>query len=158
MPAIIMLQVAPFKLSSPTRMTSPASMQRLLRAILLFAVGAALAVGSAIGPAAASMIRDTEIEAGLEGLMAHLVAAAGFPPGGVKIRIFIDPSYNAFVAGKRIIYVHSGLLEQASGAGEFLGVMAHELGPVREGHVQRLDDELQQASNNAALALSLIHI
>ena len=152
MPAMIMLQFAPFKLSSPTQMTSPASMQRLLRAILLFAVGAALAVGSAISPAAASMIRDTEIEAGLEGLMAHLVAAAGFPPGGVKIRIFIDPSYNAFVAGKRIIYVHSGLLEQASGAGEFLGVMAHELGHVREGHVQRLDDELQQASNNAALA------
>ena len=68
MPAMIMLQLAPFKLSSPTQMTSPASMQRLLRAILLFAVGAALAVGSAISPAAASMIRDTEIEAGLEGL------------------------------------------------------------------------------------------
>ena len=63
MPAMIMLQFAPFKLSSPTQMTSPASMQRLLRASLLFAVGAALAVGSAISPAAASMIRDTEIEA-----------------------------------------------------------------------------------------------
>ena len=84
--------------------------------------------------------------------MAPLVKAAGFPPGGVKIRIVIDSSYNAFVAGKRIIYVHSGLLEKASGAGEFLGVMAHELGHVREGHVQRLDDEIQQASRNAALA------
>lgn len=100
----------------------------------------------------ASLIRDSEIEAGLEGLMAPLVEAAGFPPGGVKIRIVIDPSYNAFVAGKRIIYVHSGLLVEATDAREFLGVMAHELGHVREGHVQRLDDELQQASNNAALA------
>ena len=152
MPAMIMLQLAPVTLSSSTQMTCPTPMQRLLRTILLYAVGAVLAIGSAISPAAASMIRDTEIEAGLEGLMAHLVAAAGFPPGGVKIRIVIDPSYNAFVAGKRIIYVHSGLLEKASGAGEFLGVMAHELGHVREGHVQRLDDELQQASNNAALA------
>ena len=92
MPAMIMLKLAPLKLSRPTQMTSPTSMQSLLRAILLFAVSAALAVGSAISPAAASMIRDTEIEAGLEDLMAHLVAAAGFPPGGVKIRIFIDPS------------------------------------------------------------------
>ena len=152
MPAMIMLQLAPVTLSSSTQMTCPTPMRRLSRAILLYAVGAVLAIGSAISPAAASMIRDTEIEAGLEGLMAHLVAAAGFPPGGVKIRIVIDPSYNAFVAGKRIIYVHSGLLEKASGAGEFLGVMAHELGHVREGHVQRYDDELQQASNNAALA------
>ena len=152
MPAMIMLQLVPFTLSSSTQMICPTSMRKLLRAILLYTVGAALMAGSVISPAAASMIRDTEIEAGLEGLMAHLVAAAGFPPGGVKIRIVIDPSYNAFVAGKRIIYVHSGLLEKASGAGEFLGVMAHELGHVREGHVQRLDDELQQASNNAALA------
>ena len=152
MPAMIMLQLAPVTLSSSTQMTCPTPMRRLSRAILLYAVGAVLAIGSAISPAAASMIRDTEIEAGLEGLMADLVAAAGFPPGGVKIRIVIDSSYNAFVAGKRIIYVHSGLLEKASGAGEFLGVMAHELGHVREGHVQRLDDELQQASNNAALA------
>lgn len=106
----------------------------------------------AVSSAAASMIRDSEIEAGLEGLMAPLVEAAGFAPGGVKIRIVIDPSYNAFVAGKRVIYVHSGLLADATDAREFLGVMAHELGHVREGHVQRLDDELQQASNNAALA------
>ena len=106
----------------------------------------------AVTSASASMIRDSEIEAGLEGLMAPLVEAAGFPEGGVRIRIIINPSYNAFVAGKRVIYVHSGLLTEASDAREFLGVMAHELGHVREGHVQRLDDELQQASNNAALA------
>lgn len=152
MPAMFMLQPASPEPSSLIHMNRPTFMRKSLRAIVLFAVCAVLAVGSAISPAAASMIRDTEIEAGLEGLMNHLVVAAGFPPGGVKIRIVIDPSYNAFVAGKQIIYVHSGLLEKASGAGEFLGVMAHELGHVREGHVQRLDDELQQASNNAALA------
>jgi len=115
-------------------------------------IAALAALWVAVGSASASMIRDTEIEAGLEGLMAPLVEAAGFAPGGVKIRIIIDPSYNAFVAGKRVIYVHSGLLADAADAREFLGVMAHELGHVREGHVQRLDDELQQASSNAALA------
>ena len=50
--------------------------------------------------------------------MAPLVKAAG-PPGGVKIRIVIDPSYT-FVAGKRIIYVPAFLKrppEQASSCG-----------------------------------------
>ena len=91
----------------------------------------------AVTSASASMIRDSEIEAGLEGLMAPLVEAAGFPEGGVRIRIIINPSYNAFVAGKRVIYVHSGLLTEASDAREFLGVMAHELGHVAEQHALR---------------------
>lgn len=126
----------------------PTPMKRPCLRLLIALVG----VWFAASTASASMIRDTEIEAGLEGLMAPLVEAAGFAPGGVKIRIIIDPSYNAFVAGKRVIYVHSGLLIESTDTREYLGVMAHELGHVREGHVQRLDDELQQASNNAALA------
>ena len=130
------------------RPTSMTIFRPYLRVLLAALAGLWLALSSA----SASMIRDSEIEAGLEGLMAPLVEAAGFPPGGVRIRIIINPSYNAFVAGKRVIYVHSGLLTDASDAREFLGVMAHELGHVREGHVQRLDDEMQQASNNAALA------
>lgn len=126
----------------------PTPMKRPCLRLVIALVGVWLAASTA----SASMIRDTEIEAGLEGLMAPLVEAAGFAPGGVKIRIIIDPSYNAFVAGKRVIYVHSGLLIESTDTREYLGVMAHELGHVREGHVQRLDDELQQASNNAALA------
>ena len=130
------------------RPTSMTIFRPYMRVLLSALAGLWLALSSA----SASMIRDSEIEAGLEGLMAPLVEAAGFPPGGVRIRIIINPSYNAFVAGKRVIYVHSGLLTDASDAREFLGVMAHELGHVREGHVQRLDDEMQQANNNAALA------
>lgn len=126
----------------------PTPMKRPCLRLLTALIG----IWFAASTASASMIRDTEIEAGLEGLMAPLVKAAGFAPGGVKIRIVIDPSYNAFVAGKRVIYIHSGLLIESTNTREYLGVMAHELGHVREGHVQRLDDELQQASNNAALA------
>ena len=102
--------------------------------------------------ATAGMIRDTEIESGLGTLLAPLETAAGYHQGSVATRVVLDPSYNAFVAGKRMIYIHSGLLVEARSSLEVIGVLAHELGHIKEGHVQRLDDELQRASAAAALA------
>lgn len=102
--------------------------------------------------AQANMIRDTEIEAGLEGLIRPLEEAAGYTPGTIKIRVILNENYNAFVAGTHTVYVHSGLIKQADGVLEFLGVMAHEIGHIREGHVQRLDEAAAQAGSTAALA------
>lgn len=113
---------------------------------------AAVILHATITPAGAGMIRDSEIETGLEALIAPLSVAAGFAPGEIAVRIVIDPDYNAFVAGKRVIYVHSGLLAEARDIREYLGVMAHEIGHLKEGHVQRMDDDLQQASSTATLA------
>ena len=114
-----------------------------------------LVTGASTG--SAGMIRDSEIEAGLEALIAPMAAAAGFAPGEIAVRVVLDPDYNAFVAGKRVIYVHSGLLAKADDIREYLGVMAHELGHLKEGHVQRLDDALQQA-NSTATAATLVAI
>jgi predicted Zn-dependent protease len=103
-------------------------------------------------PTSAGMIRDTEIEAGLRDMLKPLEVAAGYPAGSVDVRVILDPSYNAFVAGKRLIYIHSGLIVESTSSLEAIGVMAHELGHIKEGHVQRISDELQQASGAAALA------
>ena len=103
-------------------------------------------------PTSAGMIRDTEIEAGLRDMLKPLEVAAGYPAGSVDVRVILDPSYNAFVAGKRQIYIHSGLIVESTSSLEAIGVMAHELGHIKEGHVQRISDELQQASGAAALA------
>ena len=102
--------------------------------------------------ASASMIRDTEIEAGLAAMLAPLEQAAGYAPGSIDIRVILNPEYNAFVAAKRMIFMYSGLLTEASSVLEVIGVMAHELGHIKEGHVQRTDDEIKQASGAAALA------
>ena len=48
------------------------------------------------------MIRDTELETGLQKLMAPLVEARAYPPNSIAIRIIIDPNYNAFVAGEKL--------------------------------------------------------
>ena len=102
--------------------------------------------------AMAGMIRDTELEIGLQTLAAPLSKAAGYAPGNIAIRIIIDDDYNAFVAGDKIIYLHSGLLLKAQSATEILGVIAHELGHLKAGHVPRRDEALKQASNAGALA------
>lgn len=120
-----------------------------LSAITLVVAGLA---AFASAPASAGMIRDTEIEAGLRALLQPLEVAAGYAPGSVDVRVILDPSYNAFVAGKRLIYFHSGLIVESTSSLETIGVMAHELGHIKEGHVQRISDDLQQASGAAALA------
>jgi len=71
--------------------------------------------------ALAGLIRDTELETGLLNLAAPLMRAAGYTPDAISIRIIIDSSYNAFVAGERVIYIHSGLLLNAQSAEEILG-------------------------------------
>ena len=106
---------------------------------MIIAVAVIGLVTSASVSASAGMIRDTEV-------------AAGYAPGSVDIRVILDPSYNAFVAGKRLIYIHSGLVVESTSSLETIGVMAHELGHIKEGHVQRISDDLQQASGAAALA------
>ena len=120
-----------------------------LRIASLAVAGLVMLAGA---PASAAMIRDTEIEAGLRALLQPLEVAAGYAPGSVDVRVILDPSYNAFVAGKLLIYFHSGLIVGSTSSLETIGVMAHELGHIKEGHVQRISDDLQQASGAAALA------
>jgi predicted Zn-dependent protease len=102
--------------------------------------------------ACAGMIRDTELESGLQKLMAPLVEAARYPPNSIAVRIIINPNYNAFVAGEQIIYVHSGLILNASSAEEIIGVMAHEIGHLKAGHVPRRDTAIADANSARALA------
>ena len=102
--------------------------------------------------ASSSMIRDTELEAGLQKLMAPLVEAADYKPNSIVVRIIIDPNYNAFVAGEQVIYVHSGLILNAKSAEEIIGVMAHEIGHLKAGHVPRRDAAISSANSASALA------
>ena len=102
--------------------------------------------------ACAGMIRDTELETGLQKLIAPLVEAARYPPNSIAVRIIIDPSYNAFVAGEQIIYVHSGLILNANSTEEIIGVMAHEIGHLKAGHVPRRDTAIADANSASALA------
>ena len=102
---------------------------------------------------AQSILRDAETEALLRDMATPLVRAAGLDPKNVDIVLVNDSSINAFVAGGQAVYVHSGLINEASHANEVQGVIAHELGHVVGGHA--IDDRGGKAAGNI---LSLIHI
>ncbi len=102
----------------------------------------------------ANLIRDTELETKLESLLAPLVQASNIS-SQIKVRIILDSSYNAFVTGDDIIYLHSGLLLEAETLEEVMGVMAHELGHIASGHVARKGESLQKAHGASLLSTAL---
>ena len=98
----------------------------------------------------ASLIRDTEIERGLEQLALPLARDAGLPT--VTIRLVPDDSYNAFIVGGTTIYVHTGLLKKALSTSEIIGVLAHEIGHLAAGHAPRRAEAIQDANLTTTLA------
>jgi len=102
-----------------------------------------------------TMIRDTEIESILKEWSAPLVAAAGLAPGSVNILIVQDPQVNAFVAGGANIFLFTGLIEKTENPGELIGVIAHELGHIRGGHLIRTRQAMENASYEAILGMVL---
>ena len=116
-------------------------------------ITAALALLAAQPAAAQSMLRDTETEAFFQDLAAPLVKAADLPERNIDIALLGDRSINAFVAGGQIIYVHAGLIEKAETAAEVQGVLAHELGHITGGHISRMGEGAQAATNISLLSL-----
>jgi len=108
----------------------------------------------AVTPAAAqSVLRDAETEALFRDMAAPLVRAAGLDPKNVDVVLVNDSSINAFVAGGQAVYIHSGLINEASSALEVQGVIAHELGHVVGGHA--IDDRGAKMAGNISI-LSLL--
>ena len=104
---------------------------------------------------AQSMIRDAEIEQFLRELSDPLFVAGGLAPNDVDIHIVNDPSLNAFVAGGKNIFLHTGFLIAADSADEIVGVMAHETGHITGGHNVTRTQALQSASGVSFVALGL---
>ena len=123
----------------------------VLMGVLMGGLSGLFTIGTA-GTAHAGMIRDTEIESVIERMIIPLEIAAGYAPGTLKVRVILNNNVNAFVRSGQVIYVHSGLLINGSGALQLLGVMAHEIGHLKAGHVQRIDEDITQAGTAAALA------
>ena len=101
----------------------------------------------------ANLIRDTELETKLEAFLEPLLKTSDV--SRVKIRIILDPSYNAFVTADDTIYLHSGLLLEADSLEEVIGVMAHELGHIVSGHVARKVASIEKAQGASMLSTAL---
>lgn len=115
-------------------------------------------VALVVQPAAAqnlSILRDAETEQLLQDMVDPLAEAAGLGEGAVEIVLINDNSINAFVAGGQRIFVHSGLILEADNANEVQGVLAHEIGHITGGHINRFSEGAGNASRITLLSALL---
>ena len=140
----------------PSVMTIPLTLPvRAWRAAAFAAAFLALSLLTARPALAQSILRDAETEALLNDMAAPLAEAAGLEPSNLEIVLVNDPSINAFVAGGQIVYIHSGLIDAADNANEVQGVIAHEIGHITGGHVNRMSQGVGAATNISLLSLLL---
>lgn len=86
---------------------------------------------------AASIIRDTEVEASIRLVIDPILVAAGLSPQGVQVYIVNDPEINAYVSGGQNIFINTGLLRLSDTPSMLMGVVAHESGHIAGGHLIR---------------------
>ena len=124
----------------------------LLLAAVLITSSLILPTGKAL---AISLIRDAEIEGLLRDYTDPIIEAAGLQPDAVDIYIVNDKSLNAFVAGGKNIFVHTGLIVEAEKPMELIGVLAHETGHIAGSHLARRSDGQRAATMPMLIGLGL---
>ncbi len=118
---------------------------------LAFALGLAASLAATNLPALAqgvSILRDTETEEMLQSYEAPLARAAGLDPAP-RVWLLGDPDVNAFVSygdpGENM-FILSGMLLDVKTPNEMIGVMAHETGHVKAGHLIRGEYAMEKAA------------
>ncbi len=84
-----------------------------------------------------SMIRDGEIEDFLAQAINPIIESANLDKKNIKIYLVNDSTLNAFVSGGQNIFINTGLLRKFSTPDALIGVIAHEVGHIKAGHLVR---------------------
>ncbi len=118
---------------------------------LAFAGGFLATFAATALPAAAQeipILRDTETEDMLRSYEAPLAKAAGLDPDATKVWLVGDNEVNAFATfgeGGENVFLLSGIILYCKTANELIGVMAHETGHIKAGHLIRGEVGMQKA-------------
>jgi predicted Zn-dependent protease len=95
-----------------------------------------------------NILRDTETEEMLQSYEAPLAKAAGLDPAP-RVWLLGDPEVNAFVSygdpGENL-FIFSGILLYVKTPNELIGVMAHETGHIKAGHLLRGEVGMEKAA------------
>ena len=102
-----------------------------------------------------SLIRDAEIENTIRLLALPVFKAAKLDSTSIKIHLIKDKSMNAFVAGGQRLFIHTGLITNATEASQIIGVIAHESGHITGGHLARFNKAIEKSSMMQALSMIL---
>jgi predicted Zn-dependent protease len=125
--------------------------------VVAFATAAAIA----LAPMAASaqgglpLIRDAEAEQLLRDYTRPILRAAGLEKQNIQMVIINEPSFNAFVADGRRIFVNTGAIMQSETPNQIIGVLAHETGHLAGGHLAKIREQLANAQTQLIIAMLL---
>ena len=84
-----------------------------------------------------SLLRDPDIEHGLQKLAAPILRAAKLKSDSVKVWVVNDMALNAFVIDHTHIFLHAGLVLKLKSAAQLQSVIAHEAAHISNGHISR---------------------
>jgi predicted Zn-dependent protease len=104
-------------------------------------------------------IDDLEVNRYVDGIGQKIVASLGDQPFTYHFAVVRDPRINAFAVPGGYIYVHAGLLAQASNDDELAGVLGHEIAHVNGHHLVRQQQVTKPLDYLALLGMlaSVIH-
>ncbi len=100
------------------------------------------------------LIRDAEIEQFLSDIVAPIAQAAELDYNNINIHIINDNKINAFVSNGQNIFINSGLIRKFKKPDALIGVIAHEIGHIKAGHLATYHENFQGSKN--ALILGYI--
>ena len=93
-------------------------------------------------------IRDTEIENILYAWTNPILKIAGLEENNLKIHIVADKSINAFVTNGQNMFLNTGLIIKAGSASGLIGVIAHEIGHIKAGHIIKMKQTARKLQDN----------
>ncbi len=98
------------------------------------------------------LIQDAEIELYIRDWIEPILKVAGLSPNSVNIYIVNDDTINAFVAGGQNIFINTGLILAAKEVNALIGVLAHEVGHISGGHLNRTVNSMKRAQETVTIA------
>lgn len=101
-----------------------------------------------------SVISDDETETLLHEILRPLFQAADIPFRSDKVYLLNDHSLNAFVTSGNYMFVNTGTLLEADNVNQLSGVLAHETGHIKGGHIAR--QQLKLKDMNTLMVVSLL--
>ena len=101
------------------------------------------------------LITDEETENILDQIISPLMQKAAQPYSRGHIHIIEDNSLNAFVADGNHLFINTGTLIKADNVNELAGVIAHEIGHIKGGHILRQKLEIREMNSLSLLSAAL---
>ena len=98
-----------------------------------------------------NLIQDAEIELYIREWIEPIIKIAGLNPNAVTVYIVNDETINAFVAGGQNIFINTGLILKAKEVDALIGVLAHEIGHIAGGHLNRTINSMKKAQNTVII-------